>query len=85
MCDAAGLPKKARKSGEVVRKCTAHGVRKRCCTKMAERGCTVHEIQGISGHLKLKEIERYTQDGRPRPCGDRRHEQDGNRSRGMIV
>src|SRR5256885_1658932 len=30
------------------------------CRRLAEAGCTVHEIQAISGHVSLKEIERYT-------------------------
>jgi integrase len=60
MCDAAGLPRKQKPNGERVRLCTPHGLRKRCCTDMAERGCTAHEIMAVSGHLTLKEIERYT-------------------------
>jgi integrase len=39
---------------------TIHGLRKSCCTRLAEAGCTVHEIQAISGHKSLKEVERYT-------------------------
>jgi hypothetical protein len=27
---------------------------------MAERGCTLHEIMAVSGHLTMKEVERYT-------------------------
>ena len=49
-CDAAGLPKV----------CTFHGLRKAACRRLAEAGCTTHEIAAISGHLTLKEIERYT-------------------------
>jgi len=41
-------------------RCTPHGLRKRCCTDMAERGCTIHQIQSVSGHLTTKEVERYT-------------------------
>jgi integrase len=39
---------------------SAHGLRKAMCRRLAEAGCTVHEIQAISGHASLKEIERYT-------------------------
>jgi len=39
---------------------SAHGLRKAMCRRLAEAGCTVHEIQAISGHVSLKEIERYT-------------------------
>jgi len=49
-CDAAGLPSC----------CTFHGLRKAVCRRLAEAGCTVHEIAAISGHATLKEIERYT-------------------------
>jgi integrase len=49
-CTAAGLP----------RECTFHGLRKAACRRLAEAGCTVHEIAAISGHATLKEIERYT-------------------------
>ena len=41
-------------------RCTPHGLRKRCLTDMAERGCTIHEIMAVSGHLTMKEVERYT-------------------------
>jgi integrase len=50
ICDAAGLPKD----------CTAHGLRKRCCADLANRGATAHEIMSISGHRTLKEVDRYT-------------------------
>ena len=40
--------------------CTFHGLRKAACRRLAEAGCTVHEIAAISGHATLKEVERYT-------------------------
>ena len=49
-CDAAGLPQR----------CVFHGLRKAACTRLAEAGCTVHEIAAISGHKTLSELERYT-------------------------
>jgi integrase len=49
-CDEAGLPNA----------CTFHGLRKAACRRLAEAGCTVHEIAAISGHATLKEVERYT-------------------------
>jgi integrase len=49
-CDAAGLPKV----------CSAHGLRKAACVRLAHAGCTVHQIMGISGHTSIKEVERYT-------------------------
>jgi integrase len=39
---------------------SAHGLRKAACRRLAEAGCTVHEIQAISGHKSLREVERYT-------------------------
>jgi integrase len=49
-CEEAGLP----------RRCSAHGLRKAACRRLAEAGCTAHQIAAISGHLSLTEIERYT-------------------------
>jgi integrase len=49
-CDAAGLPKR----------CSAHGLRKAACRRLAEAGCTAHEIMSISGHQTMKELLRYT-------------------------
>ncbi|MEM1064376.1 MAG: tyrosine-type recombinase/integrase [Pseudomonadota bacterium] len=48
-CDKAGLPN-----------CTAHGLRKACARRLAEAGCTPHEIAAITGHKSLAEVERYT-------------------------
>lgn len=48
-CDMAGL-----------RHCTFHGLRKAAASRLAEIGCTSHEIAAITGHASLKEIERYT-------------------------
>jgi integrase len=48
-CDEAGLPQ-----------CTFHGLRKAAARRLAEYGCTPHEIAAITGHATLKEVERYT-------------------------
>ena len=48
-CDLAGLPH-----------CSAHGLRKAAARRLAEAGCTPHEIAAITGHATLKEIVRYT-------------------------
>ncbi|WP_208073861.1 tyrosine-type recombinase/integrase [Bradyrhizobium barranii] len=37
-----------------------HGLRHAACRRLAEAGCTPHEIQAITGHKNLKEIETYT-------------------------
>ncbi|WP_170116466.1 tyrosine-type recombinase/integrase [Devosia submarina] len=39
----------------------AHGLRKACATRLAEKGATPHEIMSITGHRTLKEVVRYTQ------------------------
>jgi integrase len=49
-CNEAGLPAH----------CSAHGLRKAACRRLAEAGCTVHEIAAISGHVSLAEVQRYT-------------------------
>jgi integrase len=49
-CREAGLPEG----------CTVHGLRKAASRRMAEAGCTPHEIAAITGHWTLKEVERYT-------------------------
>jgi integrase len=48
-CNEAGL-----------RQCTAHGLRKAAARRLAEAGCTAHEIAAITGHLSLREVSRYT-------------------------
>jgi integrase len=49
-CDAAGLPET----------CSAHGLRKATCRRLAEAGCSANEIAAISGHATLREVGRYT-------------------------
>jgi integrase len=48
-CNAVGLPH-----------CSAHGLRKAAARRLAEAGCTEHEIAAITGHASLREITRYT-------------------------
>jgi integrase len=40
--------------------CSAHGLRKAAARRLAEAGCTAHEIAAITGHATLREITRYT-------------------------
>jgi integrase len=49
-CDEAGIPKGT----------SAHGLRKAMCRRLAEAGCSAHEIMAISGQKSLREVERYT-------------------------
>jgi site-specific recombinase XerD len=51
-CRAAGLPDK----------CSAHGLRKAACRRLAEAGCSARVIMSISGHKTLAEVERYTRE-----------------------
>ncbi len=46
---AAGLPH-----------CTPHGLRKAAAVRLAELGCSAHEIMAVLGHATLKEAARYT-------------------------
>jgi integrase len=48
-CDRVGLPH-----------CSAHGLRKAAARRLAEAGCTAHEIGAITGHTSLAELVRYT-------------------------
>lgn len=49
-CTEAGLPKS----------CASHGLRKAASRRLAEAGCTAHEIMAITGHKTLTEVTRYT-------------------------
>jgi len=49
-CDEAGLPPE----------CSFHGLRKASLTRLAEAGCTPHQIAAISGHASLEMCELYT-------------------------
>lgn len=48
---AAGLPER----------CVPHGLRKAAARRLAEAGCTPHEIMAITGHRTIKEVQRYTE------------------------
>jgi integrase len=41
--------------------CSAHGLRKAAARRLAEAGCSAHEIAAITGHASLKEVARYTE------------------------
>jgi integrase len=44
-----------------LRHCSAHGLRKAAARRLAEAGCSTHEIAAITGHASLKEVARYTE------------------------
>lgn len=50
-CDEADLPH-----------CSAHGLRKAAARRLADAGCSAHEIMAITGHRTLAEAQRYTRD-----------------------
>ena len=39
---------------------SAHGLRKAAARRLAEIGCSAHQIASITGHATLMEVERYT-------------------------
>ena len=46
----AGLPER----------CVMHGLRKAAARRLAEAGCSTHQIKAITGHKTLKQVEGYT-------------------------
>src|SRR5205823_1397037 len=42
--------------------CQPHGLRKAAGRRLAEAGCTTHEIMAVLGHTTLTEAERYTRE-----------------------
>ncbi|RYI94186.1 MAG: integrase [Acetobacteraceae bacterium] len=42
--------------------CSAHGLRKAAATRLADLGCSAHEIMAVTGHRTLKEVDRYTRE-----------------------
>jgi integrase len=49
--------------------CKPHGLRKTLGRKMADAGCTAHQIMAALGHTTLAEAERYTRDADRRRNG----------------
>jgi integrase len=39
---------------------SAHGLRKATARRLAELGCSAHQIAAITGHATLAEVQRYT-------------------------
>jgi integrase len=48
-CDEAGLAQ-----------CSAHGLRKCAATRLADAGCSLHEVMAMTGHRSMSEVARYT-------------------------
>ena len=53
------LPTALTKIG-IVRTLGIHGLRKLAATRLAEAGCSAHEISSITGHRSLSMVEHYT-------------------------
>lgn len=53
----AGLPSR----------CVLHGLRKAAARRLAEAGCTPHQIMAVTGHKTLSEVERYTEAAQQEP------------------
>ncbi len=51
--------------------CKPHGLRKTLGRRMADAGCTAHEIMAALGHRTLEEAERYTREANRRQGGRR--------------
>ena len=68
-CDVAGLPH-----------CSAHGLRKAAARRLAEAGCTAHEIAAITGHASLREITRYTKAADQKRLAAKAMARTGNRT-----
>jgi integrase len=60
-CREAGLPRRA----------GPHGLRKACCRRLAEAGCSMKVIAAISGHASLSEVARYTDAAEQRTLAER--------------
>ncbi|MDO5370565.1 hypothetical protein [Paracoccus sp. (in: a-proteobacteria)] len=50
-CDKAELPL-----------CSSHGLRKAICRRIAEAGGTAFSIMSVSGHISLKEAQKYCEE-----------------------
>jgi integrase len=48
-CNEAGLPQ-----------CSAHGLRKCAATRLAEAGCSLHQIMAVTGHKSMSSVKPYT-------------------------
>jgi integrase len=54
------LMKRAARLAGLPARCLPHGLRKAALRRLAEHGSTSKQIQAVSGHRSLREIERYT-------------------------
>jgi len=45
-------------------RCVSHGLRKAAARRLAEAGCTPHEIMTVTGHETLSEVDRYCKEAK---------------------
>jgi integrase len=48
------------KEAKLPEACSSHGLRKAAARRLAEAGCTEHEIMAITGHESVREVSVYT-------------------------
>ncbi|WP_222435323.1 tyrosine-type recombinase/integrase [Puniceibacterium confluentis] len=51
--------------------CPLHRLRKAAAARLAELGCSEHEIMAITGHRTSKEVTRYTRAARQKTRAER--------------
>jgi len=56
------LIKRAAKGAGLPPDCVPHGLRKALQRKLAEHGATTKQMQAVSGHATLDEVERYSRE-----------------------
>ena len=61
--------------------CCPHGLRKAAAVRLAEADCSPHQIQAITGHKTLKEVERYTRDANQKRLAKQAYGKLGRTSR----
>jgi enterobacteria phage integrase len=57
----SALVSRASRAAGLSGKCVPHGLRKAAMRRLADHSATTKEIQSVSGHRSLREIERYTE------------------------
>jgi hypothetical protein len=67
----ASQRKHPRKKAGLPAQCAMHGLRKRCLRILAEAGCNILELQSLSGHLTLIELQKYIDKADKRFAADR--------------
>jgi len=64
-CDESGLPQ-----------CSAHGLRKCAATRLADAGCSLHQVMAITGHRSMSEVAPIRNGSRGRRCAHRSRQEN---------